>query len=96
MPNPMKSKDARKVLEFNINTHTKGFTAETTIDGSSVKEYFHFREIHQIIHHPNRGVEIVSYNDSRRVFYNDEPGESQQLYDAINGAMVSYMKSNLN
>ena len=49
---PIKSKDAKKVLEYDILTYTKGFIAQSTIDGSIVKEYFQFREIHQVIHHP--------------------------------------------
>lgn len=93
---PHKSKDARKTIEFDITTHTKGFISETTIDGNIVKEYFQFKEIRQIIHHPNVGVEIVGYNNDRRVFYNDKTGESQTLYDAINVNMVAWMNSNLN
>ena len=91
----IKSKDAKKVLEFDITTYTKGFISTTTIDGSTVKDYFQFKEIHQIIHHPNVGVEIVNYNDKRRVFYNDVEGESQILFDAINNKLTSWMNSNL-
>jgi len=89
-------KDAKKVLEFDITTHTKGFIAESTIEGIVTKEYFQFKEIHQVIHHPGKGVEIVNYNDKRRVFYNDELGKSQELYDAINSTMSTWMNSNLN
>ena len=93
---PIKSKDAQKTVEFNITTHTKGFISETIIDGNIIKEYFQFKEIHQIIHHPNIGVEIVGYNERRRVFYNDIVGESQILYDAINTNILAWMNSNLN
>ena len=91
-----KSKDAKKVLEFDITTHKKGFVSETTVDGNTIKEYFQFKEIQQIIHHTNVGVEIVGLNNSRRVFYNDGIGESQVLYDAINNTMITWMNSNLN
>ena len=91
-----KSKDAKKVLEYDITTHTKGFIAESAIDGSIVKEYFQFSEIHQIIHHPNIGVEIVNHNDKRRVFYNDVLGDSEILYDDINSSLLNWMNSNLN
>ena len=91
-----KSKDAQKVREFDITTHKKGFISETTVDGTTVKEYFQFKEIHQIIHHPNTGVEIVGYNGKRRVFYNDVPGDAQILYNAINTTMLNWMESNLN
>ena len=93
---PHKSKDARKVLEYDITAYTKGFVAETVIDGSTVKEYFQFREIHQIIHHPDVGVEIVGYNGGRRVFYNDVVGESLILYDVLNVPLLAWMNSNLN
>ena len=96
MSNIHRSRDARKVLEFDITTHKKGFISETTIDGSATKEYFQFKEIHKVLHHPGVGVEIVNYNDHRRVFYNDEEGKSQILYDAINGTMLTWMNSNLN
>lgn len=92
----IKSKDAKKVTEFDITTHKKGFIAESTIDGDTIKEYFQFREIHQIIHHVGIGVEVVFYNEHRRVFYNDEPGMSQSLYDAINLNLLNWMNSNLN
>lgn len=92
----IKSKNARKTIEFDITTHTKGFISETIVDGNIIREYFQFKEIHQIIHHPDIGVEIVNYNNGRRVFYNDVPGESQTLYDAINTNMLTWMDSNLN
>lgn len=93
---PIKTKDSKKTLEFDITTYTKGFVAEVIIDGNTVKEYFQFKEIHKVIHHPNIGVEIVGYNNGRRVFYNDLSGEAQTLYDAINTNMLSWMDSNLN
>ena len=92
----IKAKDARKVLDFDITTHIKGFIAETIINGSVYKEYFQFKEIHQVIHHPAVGVEIVGYNNKIRVFYNDEEGKSQLLYDGINVAMAAWMNSNFN
>lgn len=93
----VKFKDAKKILEFDIITKTKGFIAETTtVDGIVVRNYFQYKEIHQVIHHPDKGVEIVNYNERRKVFYNDEPGESLILFDAINNTMLVWMNSNLN
>ena len=92
-----KAKDAQKIKEFDIFSYTKGFVA-SSIDneGNTVQEYFQFKEIHKIIHFPGRGVEIVYFNQSRRVFYNDAVGESLILYDLLNNTMTSWMNSNLN
>ena len=92
-----KAKDAKKIREFDIYSYTKGFVASSLDnEGHTVQEYFQFREIHKIIHYSGRGVEIVYFNGSRRVFYNDEEGESLILYDLLNNAMTSWMNSNLN
>ena len=93
---PHKSKDAQKVLNFDITVHTKGFISETIIDGNIIKEYFQYKEIHQVIHHFGKGIEIIGYNNKRRVFYNDVLGEAEALYDAINETMTTWMNSNLN
>jgi len=90
------SKDAKKVKNFEIDTYTKGFTASSLVDGILTQEYFQFKEIQKIIHYPDRCVEIVSNNGTRRVFYNDTLGKSQELYDGLNNTMVSWMNSNLN
>jgi len=90
------SKDAQKVKNFAITTYKKGFTASSIIDEVLNQEYFHFREIHKIIHYLGRYVEVVNYNGSRRVFYNDLPSESQKIYDSFNNKMIDWMKSNLN
>ena len=92
----IKSKNSKKTLEFDITTLTKGFISETVVDGNTIKEIFHFKQIRQIIHHPDRGVEIVEHNGGRRVFYNDLAGESLALYSAINTNMTNWMSSNLN
>lgn len=92
-----KAKDAKKIREFDIYTYTKGFVAESLDDeGNTVQEYFQFKEIHKIIHFPERGVEVVYFNESRRVFYNDEIGESTILYNLLNNTLVAWMNSNLN
>jgi len=93
---PHISKDAKKVKEFNIEVYTKGFTSTYILDGIATNEYFQYKEIYQILHYPDIGVEIVSYNGNRRVFYNDIPGESQILFDLINTTMTTWMNSNLN
>lgn len=92
----LKSKDAKKAKEYDISTYTKGITSTYTINGIVTNEFFQFKEISQIIHYPNIGVEIINYNGSRRVFYNDIPGQSQALFDSFNTKMNSWMTSNLN
>ncbi len=92
----VKFKNAKKTLEFDILTKTKGFIAEATEEGNTTREYFQFKEIHQIILHPNIGIEIVGYNDSRRVFYNDEEGEALIMFNLITGTMNTWMNTNLN
>lgn len=92
-----KAKDAKKIREFDIYTYKKGFVAESLDDeGNNVQEYFQFKQIQKIIHFPGRGVEIVNLNGSRRVFYNDETGESTILYDLLNNTLVTWMDTNLN
>ena len=93
---PVISKDAKKVKTFVITAYTKGFTSTYTFDSIITNEYFQFKEIYQVLHYPNVGVEVVNYNGGRRVFYNDVVGESQILFDTINNALVSWMNSNLN
>ena len=92
----LKSKDAKNVKEYNITSYNKGFMSTNTIDGITTNEFFQYKEIYQVIHHLNRGVEIVGYNGKRRVFYNDLSGESQTLFNTITSKMVSWMGSNLN
>lgn len=92
----LKSNDAKKVLNFNIVTKTKGFTSTSTVGTDTISEYFLFSKITQIIHHPGVGVEIVVDSGDRRVFYNSTAGMSQTIYDTINNAMLSWINSNLN
>jgi len=96
-----KSKDSQKVKEFNINCYTKGFTSDFTLKDENnndilTYEYFQFKEIYQLIHYPNVGVEVLNFNGERRVFYNDIAGQSQLIFDLINNAIISWMNSNLN
>tara|TARA_R110002153_G_scaffold20115_1_gene68440 strand:+ start:490 stop:789 length:300 start_codon:yes stop_codon:yes gene_type:complete len=95
------SKDAKKVKEFDISCHTKGFTSSFTVLDEKKNEiltyeYFKFKEIYQIVHYPSVGVEIINYNGDRRVFYNDSLGAAHILFTLINKAIVSWMNSNLN
>ena len=92
-----KAKDAKQIREFDIFTYTKGFVAESLdSEGNNIQEYFQFNQIQKIIHFPERGVEIVYFNGSRRVFYNDLTGESTVLYNLLNSTLVVWMNSNLN
>ena len=90
-----KSGDAKKLREYDINTHKKGFTAESVIDGILIQEYFQFNEIHQIIYHQN-AVEIVNYNGAIRVFYNDKSVDTLTIYRTIINKMSIWMNSNRN
>jgi len=95
------SKDAKKVKTYAITCYTKGFTSTFTSKDENnndiiTNEYFQFKEIYQVMHYPNVGVEIVNYTGNRRVFYNDTAGQSQILFNTINNALVSWMNSNLN
>ena len=87
--------DAKKLREYDINTHKKGFTAESIVDGNTISEYFQFKEIHKIIYHPT-AIEIISYNGSVRVFYNDKLLETIDIYEAITNRMLVWMNSNRN
>ena len=93
---PLKFKDAKSVRNFDIETYTKGFVATSELDGKIYQEYFQFKEIHKIVHYPETGVEIILINGTIRVFYNDDIGQSQILFDALNNTMTSWMNSNLN
>ena len=89
-----KSKNAKKIIEYDIDSYTKGFISTTIIDVNTVQEYFPFAQITQIIHHPNVGVEIVRSNNLRKVYYNDVVGESQIIFDDLNSKMVAWMSTN--
>ena len=91
-----KSKNAKKLKEYDIDTYTKGFVSSSVDDLNTVNEYFPFDVISQIIHHPDIGVEIVQFNELRKVFYNDVVGESQIIFDELNNKMIAWMSSNLN
>ena len=91
-----KTKDAKGAKEYDITALTKGFITTTVVDGKTIEEYFQFREINQIIYHPDIGVEIVAYNTKRTVFYNDVGGESLVIFNLLNDTMRTWMNSNLN
>lgn len=90
-----KTNDSKKLREYDINAHRKGFTAESIVDGNIISEYFQFNEINKIIYHSN-AIEIVNYNESVRVFYNDKTTETLDLYEAITNKMLVWMNSNRN
>ena len=91
-----KTKSAKKLKEYDIDTYTKGFISSSIVAGNTVQEYFPFDVISQIIHHPGTGVEIVQFNELRKVFYNDVEGESLVIFNELNSKMVAWMSSNLN
>ena len=73
-----KTNDSKKLREYDINAHRKGFTAESIVDGNIISEYFQFKEIHKIIYHSN-SIEIVNYNEFVRVFYNNKSIETLDI-----------------
>jgi len=85
----IKSKDSKNLKEFDIVVCEKGFISTCEEEEFVTQEYFQYREIHQIIHHPNRGVEIVGYNGRRRVFYNE--GNSLTLFELLRSKINSWM-----
>ena len=93
---PYRFKDAKKVRYFDIETYTKGFVATSNIDNITTQEYFQFKQIYKISHYPETGVEIVLLNGNVRVFYNDDAGQSEILFNALNSTMVAWMNTNLN
>lgn len=94
MKKSMKSKDSKNIKEFDIAVYEKGFISTSVEEEIVTQEYFQYREIHQIIHHPNRGVEIVGYNGRRRVFYNEE--NSSELFEMLTSKINSWMNSKSN
>lgn len=86
-----KSKNATKNKEYDILIYKKGFISTSIIDGNTVEEYFQFKEIVAIIHHTDVGVELVHNGSKRRVFYNDGPGESLDLFTYITNEMKLWM-----
>jgi len=93
---PLTSKDARRVVEYEIDTYRKGIICICKGNDIITYEYLQFKEIYSVNHHINIGVEIVFYNKDRRVFYNDDENGSQNLFNTINSKMIKWMKSNLN
>lgn len=88
----MKSKDAKKLKEFDINIYSEGFIALSKTDDIITQEYFQFKEIQKIVYYPDTGVEVVFFNDKRKVFYNDIPEESMNLFELLNSKMISWLK----
>ena len=93
MPKP---KDAKGLKEYDILDYTKGFIAQSVVDGNTINDYFQYNQIYNIIHHPNVGVEIIDYNESRRIFYHDDDGDSVILFNLVKGKMLAWMQSNTN
>jgi len=92
----VKSKDAKNLKEYNIEIYTKGFMATSVLKGITTNDFFHYKQIYNIIHHKNIGIEIICYNGLRRVFYHDLDGESQYLFNLVSAKMNEWVGSNLN
>lgn len=92
----MNPKDAKGLKEYNITAYTKGFVAVSTINGNVLKEYFQYKEIYNILHHTNVGVEFIGYNGIRKIFYHDNDGDSSNLFNLVSNKMLEWMQSNKN
>lgn len=68
--------------------------AQSTVNSTLTQEFFQFKEIQKIIHYPDAGVEIVFFNGTRRVFYNNGVGESLVLFNTLNDTMLTWMGLN--
>lgn len=91
------AKDAKKLKSYNVITYKKGIMSTSTdVNGIQTNDFFLFSEIHNIIHHPNVGIEIVLHTKNRRVFYNDIQGEIETLFNLLRNAIDSWINSNLN
>lgn len=64
----MKSSDAKRLKEYDILSYNKGFISTSTLNGVTTTDYFLYSRIYNLLHHPNIGIEVVSYNGNRRVF----------------------------
>jgi len=91
-----KAKDAKRLKEYDIYAYTKGFVAQSVVNGITVVDYFQYKEIYNIVHHPNVGIEIIGYSGNRRIFYHDDDGDSVVLFDLIKSSMLAWMNSNKN
>lgn len=92
----VKSSDAKRLKEYDITIYDKGFVAISVTNNNVFHEFFQYKQIYNILHHPSTGVEVLFYNGYRRVFYHSLPGESQFLFDMLHGSMTSWLGSNLN
>jgi hypothetical protein len=92
----IKANDATKLKEYNITLYSKGFISSITLNNMIISEIIQYRQIYNIIHHPNIGVEIVFNNKKRRVFYNDTNIENTFFFDALNRGILVWLtlKSN--
>ena len=91
-----KAKDAKRLKEYDILAYTKGLVSVSTVDGITTNDYFQYRQIYNIIHHPNVGIEIIGYHGNRRIFYHDDDGDSVILFNIISDKMMAWMQSNKN
>ena len=91
-----KAKDAKNLKEYDIIAYTKGFVSTSIENGVITNDFFHYKQIYNIVHHPNTGIEIISYNGNRRIFYHDTSGESEILFNLVLEKMNVWMQSNKN
>lgn len=91
-----KPKDSKGLNEYDILTYNKGFTAKRFINGNTISDYFQYKEIYNLVHHPNVGIEIIEYNGNRRIFYHDEDGDSVILFNLVKAKIQDWLQSNKN
>ena len=90
-----KSKDAKNSKEYDLEIYTKGFVASSKEENNSTEEFFQYKQIYNILLHPDIGVEIIFYNGKRRIFYNQNK-DLQDLFNTLTDKMQRWMKSNRN
>ncbi len=91
-----KPKDAKGLKEYDILAYTKGFIAQSVVDGNTINDYFQYKQIYNIVHHPNVGIEIIGYHGNRRIFYHDDDLDTIILFNLIASKMLNWMQSNVN
>lgn len=91
-----KAKDAKNLKEYDILAYTKGLVSTSVENGIITNDFFQYKQIYNIVHHPNTGIEIIGYNGNRRIFYHDTDGESLILFTLISDKMNAWMQSNNN
>lgn len=88
----LRGNDAKKLKNFDLSISYKGFISSSIVNDETHIEVFLFEQISEVVHYPNKGVEIILLNSRRKMFYNDEDGASQKAFDFILSQIQEWMK----